>query len=327
LVVQQEAYVYLDSVDRLQETMRKYMDLDYALWSRIKPASLSDSLLESRLVQVLYDSNGREIVDGRVAYSRLGIRDSLGRWDGPVREYDRDGRLTVKGHYRRNKRDGVFLFYSPDGVCVEAGRYLDGKKFGKWQTFHSNGRIASEVFYNNGYFVRSVWDSVGNQLVVDGNGRETQLYPDDVIKVDGEYRHGLKEGTWYGRYRNGDMHYEENFVQGRLISGQARNPAGETFVYDESSLFPIPEGGFERFQTYLKAETKKFKTDDMGHVKLSFRVTRHGTLTDLTVDKGATPALDAKAKEIIVKGPRWRPARRHGYEPIGEWVFVQVEFY
>ena len=327
MVVQREAYAYLDSVDRLQEVMRKYMDLDYGLWSRIKGGS-ADPSLEARMTRVNYDSNGAEIANGEAAaFYRMGIKDSLGRWDGAFREYDAKGRLRVKGVYKKNKRDGVFLYYSENGICVEAGRYLDDRKFGKWQAFFGNGRIHSEIFHNSGKFVSAVWDSLGNQLVVDGNGREIQVYPDDVVKVVGEYRHGLKEGTWHGRYANGEMHYEEIYNQGLLLAGKSRSPDGETFVYDESSIFPMPEGGFERFGEYLKSEVKEFNSDEMGHVKLSFRVTKEGAITDLTVEQGATPRLDARAKEILLKGPRWLPARRHGYETVDADGYVQVEFY
>lgn len=326
LVVQREAYVYLDSVDRLQEVMRKYIDLDYGLWSRIK-AKETDEDLKVGMVKVFYDSNGVETLTPPGVFSREGVRDSVGRWNGPFREYDREGRLRVKGVYKEGKRDGVFLFYSADGICTEAGRFLGDKKFGKWQTFHGNGRIASEVFYNSGYFVSAVWDSLGTQLVVDGNGREIQVYPDDVVKTVGEYRHGLKEGIWHGRYPNGDMHYEEIYSQGRLVAGKSRVPDGQTFVYDESSLYAFPEGGFGQFQEYLKDAVRKFDGDELGHVKLSFLVTKDGAVTDVTVEQGATPRLDAKAKEILLDGPRWLPARMHGHQRMDTRAYVQVEFY
>lgn len=327
LVVQREAYAYLDSIDRLQEVMRHYMDLDYGLWSRIKPEPPADSAALAKMVKVRYDSTGHEIASGSPAYYRIGLKDSLGRWNGAVREYNPSDRLRFKGTFKQGRRDGVFLFYSTNGRCIEAGRYMDGKKFGKWQTFHNNGRLASEAFYNAGYFVSSVWDSLGNQMVVDGNGREIQVYPDDVVKVDGEYRHGAKDGTWYGRYPNGEMYYEETYNQGVLVAGKSRTPGGQTFLYDESSLHPLPEGGIVRFQEYLKEEVKKFNTEELGHVKLSFRVTASGSIADLLIDQGASPVLDAKAKEILLKGPRWLPARRHGHEKVDGWASVQVEFY
>lgn len=327
LVVQREAYAYLDSIDRLQEVMRRYTDLDYGLWSRIKPQPPADSALLAKTARVSYDSTGREVTNGKIAYYRVGVKDSLGRWNGPVREYDPMHQLRFKGTFSRGRRDGVFIFYSPNGRCTEAGRFLDGKKFGKWQTFHSNGTIASEVFYNAGYFVSGVWDSLGNQLVIDGNGREIQVYPDDVVKVDGEYRHGLKDGTWYGRYSNGEMYYEETYNQGVLVAGKSRTPDGRTFLYDESSFYPLPEGGVQKFQEYVKQEVKRFNTDELGHVKLSFRVTSYGSIAELLTEQGASPTLDEKARQILLDGPRWHPARRHGHQPVDEWAQVQIEFY
>jgi membrane associated rhomboid family serine protease/antitoxin component YwqK of YwqJK toxin-antitoxin module len=327
LVVQREAYAYLDSIDRLQQVMRKYMDLDYGLWSRIKPDAPVDSTLLAKMVTVRYDSTGRETANGRAVYYRIGLKDSLGRWNGSVREYDAGDHLRFKGTFKASRRDGVFLFYAANGSCREAGRFMDGRKFGKWQTFYGNGKVASEVFYNAGYFVSSIWDSLGNQLVVDGNGREIQVYPDDVVKVDGEYRHGVKHGTWYGRYPNGEMHFEETYNQGVLVAGKSRTQDDKTFLYDESSLYPLPEGGAANFQEYLRQEVKRFNSEDLGHVKLSFRVTSNGSIADLLIDQAASPVLDAKAKEILLKGPRWLPARRHGHEKVDEWASVQVEFY
>ena len=329
MVVQRETYTYLDSVEHLHQIMQQYLNLDYALWSRIKmQPEPPDSSLAAGAIKVLYDSNWVEVAAPPASYYRIGYRDSLGRWDGLVRDYYANGDIRMKGTYKKNKRDGVFLFYSDHKTYTEVGRYLDDIKFGKWQAFHGNGQLAAEIFYNNGQFVHSLWDSLGNRLVVDGNGQEIQRYPSGNVAVEGEYRHGMKEGYWYGRHPNGQMYFEEYFNRGRLISGQSRTLKGETFTYDESSFYPLPEGGFERFQEYLKAETKKIDPDELGHVKLSFRVTATGTLTDLRITQHATPLLDEKAKEILLAGPRWLPARRHGHERtdgvVGELV---IQFY
>lgn len=326
-VVQHEAYVYLDSIEHLHQIIGQYMDLDYGLWSRIKATPELIDSASAGLSRVLYDSNWMEIDEDPAAYYRVGFRDSLGRWDGAVREYDGNGTIRMKGSFKRNRRDGVFLFYSDDKRHTAAGRYVDNQRFGKWETYHENGKIATEVFYNGDAFVKNVWDSVGNHLVVDGNGREVQRYPDGVIAVEGEYRHGVKEGYWYGRHPNGDLYFEETFHGGRLLQGKSRTLAGETFVYDESSMFPMPEGGFEKFYAYVKTETKKAGSDELGHVKVSFMVSRNGVLSQMNVEQSATPALDAKALNIIRSGPRWLPARSHGHEPVEAMALVQVEFY
>jgi hypothetical protein len=123
------------------------------------------------------------------------------------------------------------------------------------------------------------------------------------------------------------MYYEEQFGQGKLLSGKSRTLEGETFVYDASSLQPMPEGGFENFQEYIKAKAKKVEGEELGHVKLSFRVTKNGTIADLIFEQRATPRLDAIAKKILLNGPRWLPAREHGHEPVDGWSVVLIEFY
>lgn len=323
-VVQHESYIYLDSAEIAQERMKQYLNLDYALWFR---RTDEDANPPGNMVKVSYDSQWVEVDAEPAVFYRVGFRDSLGRWNGPVRDYYKNGDIQMKGAYKENKRDGVFIYYSDKKTYTAAGRYIDDRNFGKWETFHPNGKREAEIYYNNFYFVKNLWDSLGNHLVVDGNGREIRRYPSGIIASEGEYRHGLKEGYWYGRHPNGELYFEESFNNGRLVTGKSRTLDGETFMYDESSLFPIPEGGFENFNEYLKTEIKKFNSDEMGHVKLSFRVTHTGVLTDLTVNQSASQVLDAKAKALIMDGPAWLPARNHGHERVDGWTSVQVEFY
>ncbi|HEX8039757.1 MAG TPA: rhomboid family intramembrane serine protease [Chryseosolibacter sp.] len=327
LVVQRETYTYLDSVEYLEALMRKYRDLDYALWANVRMAPETPDSAGAGMVKVLYDSNDHEIHEPPAAYYRVGHRDSLGRWDGTVRDYYANGNIRMKGVYRNDKRDGVFLYYTDKNKYIEAGRYVDGKRFGKWQTYHANGKLEAEIFYNNGRFVHSMWDSLGNSLVVDGNGRDIRRYPNGVIAQEGEYRYGLKDGYWYGRYANGEMYFEETFNRGRLVSGKSRSPEGETFVYDESSLYPMPEGGFEKLQQYVKSKPRAVREDELGHVKLSFKVTSRGALADVSIEQSASPRLDAKAKEILLNGPRWLPAREHGHKAVDAEVPLLIEFY
>jgi hypothetical protein len=329
ILIQRESYVYLDSIEFVQEQIPEHLSLTYNLKFSLNEEdnfAAADTVLPE-MVKVLYDSHWVEIPTLPAVYYRLGLRDSLGRWNGGVKDYYISGLVQMKGTYKENKRDGIFLYYSDHNTYTSAGRYLDDQAVGKWENYHENGRLASEVYFNNGFFLKSLWDSLGNQLVVDGNGREIYRHPNGVIASEGEYRHGLKEGYWYGHHPNGEMYYEEQFNRGKLLSGKSRSLEGETFVYDASSLQPMPEEGFEKFQEYIKAEAKKVDSEELGHVKLSFRVTNKGNIADLTFEQSAVPRLDAKAKEILLNGPRWLPAREHGHQPVDGWAVVLIEFY
>jgi membrane associated rhomboid family serine protease/antitoxin component YwqK of YwqJK toxin-antitoxin module len=328
LVVQREAYVYLDSVEYLQKLMQPYLNLDYGLWSRIKLDPEREDSASMKMERVYYDSSWLEIPVPPGTYYRVGFRDPMGRWDGEVQDFYGNGDVMMKGVYSKGRRHGIFIYYSPGTRYSAAGRYYDDSRFGKWETFHENGKLAQEIFYNDGVFVQNVWDSLGNQWAVDGNGKEIQRYPNGVIALEGEYRHGVKEGYWYGRHPNGEMYFEENFNGGVLVSGKSRSLGGETFIYDGTSLYPMPKGGFQEFYEYVKAETEKVDDDEMGHVKISFRVTSGGTLRDVVIVQSSGNAfLDGKGEDILLKGPPWLPARHHGHKPVEGSGLVQIEFY
>jgi hypothetical protein len=326
-MIERESYIYLDSVASAQEMMSGYMTLDYGLsFRRAERKPPSADIPGKEPIKVLYDSEWIEVSSPPAAYYRIGFRDSLGRWNGPVRDFYATGSIQMKGSYIADKRDGVFLFYSDHNTYVSAGRYHNDESIGKWETFHDNGRLASEVYYNNGYFLKNLWDSVGNKLVSNGDGRDLERYPNGVVAVDGEYKNGHKEGRWYGRHQNGDLYFEEVYNDGRLVSGKSRTAEGQTFVYDETSLFPLPEPGFPKLKSYLKAAAEKMTESDTGRVKISFRVTAKGTLADIKIAKGASPRLNENAKQILLDGPAWIPARLHGGEPIDGFAFVWINF-
>lgn len=326
-LIQQESYVYLDSIEAVQERIPQHLALTYNLKFRINEEESEPDTVLRKTVKVLYDSHWVETKSLPAVYYRIGFRDSLGRWEGRVKDYYIDGNIQMKGTYRRNKRDGIFLYYSDHNTYTSAGRYENDRPIGKWENYHDNGRLASEVYFNNGFFLKNLWDSLGNQLVVDGNGREIHRHANGVIATEGEYRYGLKEGYWYGHHPNGEMYYEEHFSQGKLLSGKSRTLEGETFVYDATSLQPMPEEGFEKFHEYIKEQTEKVDGEELGHVRLSFRVMKNGSIADLTIEQNATPRLDAIAKDILLNGPRWLPAREHGHEPVDGWSGVLIEFY
>jgi membrane associated rhomboid family serine protease len=327
IMIERESYIYLDSVASVHEAIPQYMSLDYGLSFREPgPKPPTADIPPREPIKVLYDSEWIEVPSPPAAYYRLGFRDSLGRWDGLVRDFYATGAIQMKGSYVADKRDGIFLYYSDHNTYVSAGRYRNDESIGKWETFHDNGRLASEVYYDNGYFLKNLWDSLGNKLVSNGEGRDLERYPNGVVAVDGEYKNGHKDGRWYGRHQNGDLYFEEIYNDGRLVSGKSRTAEGRTFVYDATSLFPLPAPGFPKFNSYLKAAAGKIPDRDTGRVKISFRVTAKGTLADVKIEQGASPILNAHAKEILLNGPAWLPARLHGGEPIDGVAFVWIDF-
>jgi antitoxin component YwqK of YwqJK toxin-antitoxin module len=329
-MIERESYVYLDSIELMQDSVKHYISLNYPLSMahvRVKTEEPTpDQEPPMQMTKVWYDHNWEEIPGPPASYYRIGYRDSLGRWQGAVRDYYISGAIQMKGTYKDDKRDGVFLYYSDHNTYTSAGRYRNNRSVGKWETYHTNGRLASEVYYTDRYFLKNLWDSTGHQWVKDGEGKEIQRYANGVVAAEGEYKDGYKEGYWYGRHENGEMYYEENYHQGRLIHGRSRSLKGESVVYDASSEYPLPEGGYKKLNNYLREEASRVSTTLRGTVRLSFRVTTDKVLADIEVESSLSPELDEKAKEILRNGPAWIPAREHGQKAVEGYSVVAIDF-
>lgn len=331
-MIERESFIYLDSIEITQDSMRHYRQLDYPLTmmyqrseetTKQPPAEEQPSL---ETVRIFYNEDWEEIPEAPFWYYRIGTRDSLGRWQGRLADFYANGDVQMKGVYKNGERDGIFIYYSNHKTYTSAGRYRDDRSVGKWEMFHNNGSLKSEVYFNDRYFLKNLWDSAGNQLVKDGYGRVVEHHASGAVSEEGEYRDGFKEGYWYGRHRNGEMHYQENYHRGRLVSGRSRNLEGETFIYDESSFFPLPTGGYATLNEYIQGAVKKYGLSATGTVRLSFRVTDKGKLTDFKILQHVSAEANELAKQILKDGPTWIPAKEHGHIKVDGFAFADVTY-
>jgi membrane associated rhomboid family serine protease/antitoxin component YwqK of YwqJK toxin-antitoxin module len=328
-MTERESYIYLDSIEVAQDSMRHFSSIDYPLtMTRETPETQTSKRSQASLQpkKVYYNEEWEEVSTAPFAFYRIGTQDSLGRWEGRLTDFYANGDIQMKGMYTKDERNGIFIYYSDHKTYESAGRYKDDKTVGKWETYHANGKLESEVFYSNRYFLKNLSDSAGNQQVSNGNGRVADHHSNGVVAEEGEYRDGVREGYWRGRHANGELYFEENYSHGRLVNGRSRNLNGETFIYDASSFFPLPEGGYAKLNSYLLAAPKKLDLKMTGSVRLSFRVTDKGNLTDFKTLRSVSKDADNLAKEILKAGPRWIPAKLHGNEKVDGFAFVDIEF-
>ncbi|MBN8578675.1 MAG: rhomboid family intramembrane serine protease [Cytophagales bacterium] len=328
-LVEKESYRYLDSIEWSQQQMQPYYQLDYPL-TQLLPIRKkeTDTTAQPLLypVKIWYNDEWEEVPGPPAAFYRIGQQDSMHLWQGWVRDYYSNGAIQMKGFYTDGRKDGAFLYYSNRNTYEQAGRYKKEIPVGKWEVFHYNGTLKSEEYYEPEYFMKNLWDSLGVLRVKEGEGLVQRYHPNGVLAEQGAYLKGKKEGRWIGYHANGQMYFEEYFLNGRLVRGRSRTTEGLQFVYDESSLFPMPEAGFENYTNYLRNAVRTLNPTEHGMVKIWFRVTVNRVLTDFQVDQSLAPALDAKAIELLKAGPAWLPARDHGHRLRNGWSTVVVVF-
>lgn len=329
-MIANESYIYLDSIQWAQLESQKYTKLDYML--NMERASPDTTAAEPTprpkldMTRIWYDSNWVEIPYPPAVYSRIGYRDSLGRWQGALEDYFGNGKIQMKGTFKDDLRDGIFIYYSDHNTYEAAGRYNEDTRIGKWETFHPNGKLESEVYYRDRYFLSSYRDSSGVQMVKNGEGREIHHHANGIVSAEGNYINGYQEGYWYGRHADGRMYFEENYRRGRLINGRSVSLDGRVVVYDESTLYALPEGGYQKLNEHIRQRTSLINSPTKGKVKISFRVTPKRQLTEFKIEESLGKELDDRAKQIIIEGPGWLPARLHGQEPTDGYGIVVIEF-
>jgi membrane associated rhomboid family serine protease len=332
--IERESYVYYDSLDIVNKKFRSLPPLQYVLNYRIieTQEERNDSIAaaNARLdpARIFYDSQWKEISDSSAAsFYRLGQKDSLGRWQGQVFDYYKNGKIQMKGRYLNDMKDGVFIYYSDRNTYESAGRYQKEQAVGKWENFHWNGALESEIYYGDKSSTSSVFDSLGNAQVTNGNGNVKRWYASGKIREEGTFKNGRKEEFWYGYHEDGKPYYKEQYRDNRLVHGVSIGKDGRRYVYDHLSEFPLPVDGMPAFKRYIeknKREPARLKSH--GKVKVVFTVGVDGSTWGYVITQNLSPECDQEAIRLIKEGPQWRPALLHGQEKIPSQGYAEIDF-
>lgn len=323
LLLEKQSYIYLDSIEITNAAFDSVPSLQYNLDYYPRPAygqkSARDTVAARDLTprRVFYDAEWREINDPSAAvFYRIGQVDSTGRWQGAVRDYYRNGNVQMKGMYVDNLKDGVFLYYSDHNTYTSAGRYRREESVGKWENFHWNGQLETEVYYNSETFVANVYDSLGRLQVQNGNGKVTSWYENGQVAETGQYYNGMRTGDWLGYHRDGSAYYRELYRNNRLIQGASVDAQGKRYVYDELSLYAYPVNGMDHFEQYVRKNIRTpHPTASGARIRVIFQVGKDGDMWDFVILEGHSKEYEEEAIRLIKEGPPWRPGLLHGHEP------------
>lgn len=330
-LMERESYVYMDSIEIVNSKLDSLPPFDFNLNFEISdnPVEKDTTQTAPATVQtkrIFYDANWKETDDpSSSAYYRIGTVDSLDRWQGQVIDYYRDGNIQMKGRYLDNMKNGIFIYYSEAGTYSSAGRYVKEDAVGKWENYHWNGILNSEVYYDQGAFTRSVWDSLGRTQVVNGTGKSVSWYTNGQVSEEGNFANGRREGDWYGYHQDGRPYYHEVYRDNRLLRGASEDREGKRYVYDQLSLYPFPLTGMTEYKKYMEKNIRKPDTT-AGIVKVIFDVGVDGSIWDFVVIESLSPVHDREAIRLIKEGPSWRSGLLHGHVKLPSQGYIEVVF-
>lgn len=324
-----ESFIYLDSIRWLGSLISNLSPIRYPLnFTRIKeaPPSVPDTSKHLKVVRQNYDSNWFETNSPQYQFFRIGQQDSLGDWHGQVEDYFENGAIQMKGSYNRGFRDGIFIYYNKDSTYVSAGRYAHDDRVGKWEIYHHNGRLMSEIRHINGYaYLENAWDSTGALIINEGNGIEIHNYPNGVTRYRRSVKDGLNDGFIESYYPNGEVRFKEFYEKGKLVKGVSYADNSKN-TYDGSVFIPYPQGGFEAFYDYVKKENEFLSDSISGQVVLRFDVHSSGRIHNIRFLRRLNHQYDTYAKKLLIDGPEWYPARFHGLDAVTSYTEVTINF-
>lgn len=236
--------------------------------------------------------------------------------------YHKNGRKESIINYKYNQIDGAAIYYFPNGRVYKYLEYTDKNPSEK-----NYGARNGERYWN--IKMNYLADSLGHEMVVDGNGHAVDpVIERDSIVSGGDFKNGYKHGVWKGKSLSGYSSYEEEYKEGAFVKGSA-TVNGLTQTYKSIDQHPSYKGGLESFYRNLQRMlhyTKDAKEKDIqGKVFVSFVVLEDGSLSELKVDRSLHPSLDREALSAIKLCGKWIPGRMHGM-PVVVKMNIPISF-
>jgi len=239
--------------------------------------------------------------------------------EGQCVEFYSSGKRKEMATYRQGRTiDDVYSYY-PNGKLYQVKQYDNSKK-GVYQGM------------DGGYTITACNDSTGRALVVDGNGY--YLGFDDDFKYifeEGKLKAGLRDGDWKGQrvYKTSKLTFTEQYDNGKLLSGQTVDSAGNIINYAQRETLPEYNGGEQAFGNFLGRNihypvyAKEHHVQ--GRVYLTFVVESDGTLTDMKAVRSPGGGLTEESLRVLRMSPNWIPGKQFG-RPVRVQYTVPINF-
>lgn len=172
--------------------------------------------------------------------------------------------LYYKGLFEAGKKQGLFVYYYPNGEKSTEGKYKEDKPVGIWKEWYKDKKGKVEHLYEpttekdfTSFNLRKVinfWDSTQVQLVKDGTGHYYTIESDLIEQ--GSLQNSGKHGKWVGKYLSGQVYYEETWKEGVLQEGKSYDSQNKEYVYNTLQKNAVYVGGQQAMAEHLRKHFK-----------------------------------------------------------------------
>ncbi|MBR8534364.1 toxin-antitoxin system YwqK family antitoxin [Carboxylicivirga sediminis] len=163
-------------------------------------------------------------------------------------------KLLEQGHYKADKKDGLWVTYFPDGNIKHKITYKNGKAIGLAQFYYDNGLISEEGIWHIDH-----WQ--GNYKFYNKNGR---------LAYDWQYDdNGQRTGTQKYYHENGTLKYTGEWTNGKAT--------GTLKIYNEEGLLVTERVYNDGEFMENVAITETITTDEVAPRQTLAQAKDHGT--------------------------------------------------
>jgi TonB family protein len=280
-------------------------------------------------------NNGREVkVKDSADFIRIVSAPDSGQVYFNVTDYYKSGKLMLIGQSSNVYPvifEGQQIAYYENGRKKSLSTYKRSRLNGIVQTYFPNGKLykvsepSEDIFFNK---VIANYDSLGKQLVTDGNGYY-KAYDDDfkVIAAEGTIKDGKRDGIWL--FNDKTARRIETYVENKFVEGLTITPEGDSIKYTQKDIVPEFKGGSSAFTRFLEKNIKYPSIDRIrniqGKVFASFVIEKDGTLAEIFVLRAPSETLGMEAMRVLHLSPPWSPGIQYG-KPVRVQFTVPINF-
>jgi antitoxin component YwqK of YwqJK toxin-antitoxin module len=121
--------------------------------------------------------------------------------DGEWAFFDENSLQRRLETYSNGELDGEYWVKDYQGMLVEEGGYLSGKKQGLWTAYYDNGNIRQRINYLEGEL----------------EGSFISYHPNNIPKIKGQYLEGREDGSWKTYADSGELELIVKYQYGKRV--------------------------------------------------------------------------------------------------------------
>lgn len=236
-------------------------------------------------------------------------------------------------NYKKEISEKTF-YYFPNGriKTVLEEIEVDSEKVVTETNWYANGQIlAISTFVkaqpNDAHKYISVWDTLGNKVVNNGEG-VAEFYSIDGVE-NGSFKSGFKDGNWVKKLINDTIAYKESYDLGNLLKG-IRYVGKDSIEYVATDIRANFTDGmrwfFKHLQINLIYPFDAIKSGAEGTVLVEFTVCTDGSLCDYAIRQSVTKSLNEEALRVLkLTSGKWKSAKNRGL-PISSKLTLPIKF-